>query len=125
VAMPNHRPARAPGKRVPATLAAAVHINPCERPGPEKIAAPQFRGATIVEPKRNSADRAALALPVSVVLAALARLLRLLSRLLLSATLLLLAGLLLATATLLLAALAWAWSVLLLLVRIPLVRIIH
>jgi hypothetical protein len=59
------------------------------------------------------------------VLAALARLLRLLSRLLLSAALLLLAGLLLATAALLLAALARARSVLLLLVRISLVWIIH
>jgi hypothetical protein len=65
------------------------------------------------------------ALPVSVVLAALARLLRLLSRLLLPAALLLLAGLVLATAALLLAALARARSVLLLLVRIPLVWIIH
>jgi hypothetical protein len=70
------------------------------------------------------------ALPVSVVLAALmltalARLLRLLSRLLLSAALLLLARLLLATAALLLAALARARSVLLLLVRVLLVWVIH
>jgi hypothetical protein len=66
-----------------------------------------------------------IALLVSVVLAALARLLRLLSGLLLSAALLLLAGLMLATAALLLAALAWARSVLLLLVRILLVWIVH
>ena len=93
----------------------------------KKIAAPRSRGATILKLSMNSAARAALltALPVSVVLPALARLLRLLPRLLLSATLLLLSGLVLATAALLLAALARAWSVLLLLVRIPLVRIIH
>jgi hypothetical protein len=93
----------------------------------KKIAAPRRRGATIAEPTRNSAAPAALliALLVSVVLAALARLLRLLSGLLLSAALLLLAGLMLATAALLLAALAWAWSVLLLLVGILLVWIIH
>jgi hypothetical protein len=66
-----------------------------------------------------------IALRVSVVLAALARLLRLLSGLRLSAALLLLAGLMLATAALLLAALARARSVLLLLVRILLVWIIH
>jgi hypothetical protein len=98
----------------------------------KKIAAPRRRGATIAEPTGNSAARAALAdrLLVSVVLAALmlttlARLLRLLSGLLLSAALLLLAGLVLATAALLLAALAGAWSVLLLLVGISLVWIIH
>jgi len=59
------------------------------------------------------------------VLAALARLLRLLAGLLLPAALLLLAGLLLPAAALLLTALARARSVLLLLVRISLVWIIH
>jgi hypothetical protein len=60
---------------------------------------------------------------LAAVLAALARLLRLLTRLLLSTALLLLARLL--AAALLLAALARTRSALLLLVRIPLVRVIH
>jgi hypothetical protein len=61
---------------------------------------------------------------LATVLAALARLLRLLTRLLLSAALLLLARLL-AAAAMLLATLARTRSALLLLVRIPLVRVIH
>ena len=124
--MPNHRPARARRKRVTAAQTAAVHINPRGTSRPEKMAAPRSRGATIVKLRENSAARAAvLALLVSVVLPALARLLRLLSRLLLSAALLLLSWFVLAAAALLLAALARAWGVLLLLVRIPLVWIIH
>ena len=124
--MPNHRPARARRKRVTAAQTAAVHINPRGTSRPEKMAAPRSRGATIVKLRENSAARAAvLALLVSVMLPALARLLRLLSRLLLSAALLLLSWFVLAAAALLLAALARAWGVLLLLVRIPLVWIIH